>query len=88
MPSCKTRRTLPGWRRANSAETAATPQGGSKPALGKVSVLDNMVDTTTGTIMVRATFPNADESLWPGQLCNVRVTLRIDPDTISGFFSA
>ena len=68
---------------AHGAETAATPQGGSKPAIGKVSVLDNTVDTTTGTIMVRATFPNDDESLWPGQLCNVRVTLRTDPDTIS-----
>lgn len=68
---------------ANSSETAATPQGGSKPVLGKVSVLDNTVDTTTGTIVVRATFPNEDESLWPGQLCNVRVTLRTDPDTIS-----
>ena len=68
---------------ANGAETAATPQGGSKPAIGKVSVLDNTVDTTTGTIMVRATFPNNDKSLWPGQLCNVRVTLRTDPDTIS-----
>lgn len=68
---------------ANSSETAATPQGGSKPSLGKVSVLDNTVDPTTGTIIVRATFPNDDESLWPGQLCNVRVTLRTDPDTIS-----
>ena len=68
---------------ANGAETTATPQGGSKPAIGKVSVLDNTVDPTTGTIMVRATFPNDDELLWPGQLCNVRVTLRTDPDTIS-----
>ena len=69
--------------KANSSETAATPQGGDKSVLGKVSVLDNMVDPTTGTIMVRATFANDDETLWPGQLCNVRVTLRTDPDTIS-----
>ena len=68
---------------ANGAETTAMPQGGSKPAIGKVSVLDNTVDPTTGTIIVRATFPNDDELLWPGQLCNVRVTLRTEPDTIS-----
>ena len=68
---------------ANSSETTAMPQGGSRPAIGKVSVLDNTVDPTTGTIIVRATFPNDDELLWPGQLCNVRVTLRTDPDTIS-----
>ncbi len=69
--------------KANGAQTAATPQGGSKSSSGQVSVLDNMVDVTTGTVMVRATFPNKDESLWPGQLCNVTVTLRTDPDTIS-----
>ena len=33
--------------------------------------------------MVRALFENADDVLWPGQLCNVRVTLRIDPDVVS-----
>ena len=69
--------------KANGAQTAATPQGGSKSSSGQVSMLDNMVDVTTGTVMVRATFPNQDEALWPGQLCNVTVTLRTDPDTVS-----
>jgi RND family efflux transporter MFP subunit len=69
--------------KVGGASTAATPQGASKPATGKVTVLDNMVDAATGTIMVRATFPNEDESLWPGQLCNVRVTLRTEPDVVS-----
>lgn len=66
-----------------TAETLATPQGGRKAAKGKVAVLDNIIDVTTGTVTARAIFENADELLWPGQLCNVSITLRIDPDTIS-----
>jgi len=66
-----------------TAETLATPQGGRTSAKGKVAVLDNTIDITTGTVTARALFDNADELLWPGQLCNVSITLRVDPDTIS-----
>ena len=65
------------------SEVRATPQGSKRSAVGKIAVLDNTIDAATGTIMVRALFDNADDVLWPGQLCNVRVTLRIDPDVIS-----
>ncbi|NDF01409.1 MAG: efflux RND transporter periplasmic adaptor subunit, partial [Verrucomicrobia bacterium] len=34
---------------------------------GKLAVIDNQIDTTTGTIRLKATFPNADLRLWPGQ---------------------
>ena len=61
----------------------ATPQGGTRFATGKISVLDNMIDATTGTITLRALFDNADDVLWPGQLCNIRVTLRTDPSIVS-----
>ena len=61
----------------------ATPQGGTKTVTGKVAVIDNTVDAATGTIALKAEFANADEILWPGQLCNVRVTLRTDPDVVS-----
>ena len=64
-------------------EVRATPQGGQRPATGKISVIDNSIDATTGTIMIRALFENADDILWAGQLCNVRVTLRTDPDVVS-----
>ncbi len=65
------------------SEVRATPQGGKRSATGKIAVLDNTIDTSTGTIMIRALFENADDVLWAGQLCNVRVTLRVDPDVIS-----
>jgi multidrug efflux system membrane fusion protein len=44
-------------------------------ARGEVSVIDNQIDTTTGTLRLKATFPNADQRLWPGQFVNVRLVL-------------
>jgi membrane fusion protein, multidrug efflux system len=43
---------------------------------GKVTVLDNQIDTTTGMVRFRAEFPNADESLFPNQFVNVQVLVR------------
>ena len=46
-----------------------------KVAHGFLSVIDNTVDNTTGTIRLKATFDNQDRILWPGQLVNVALTL-------------
>lgn len=67
---------------AGTAVVTATPQGATKSATGKIAVIDNTVDNASGTITLRAVFDNADELLWPGALCNVRVTLRTDPNAI------
>lgn len=67
----------------SGAEASATPQGSNKAETGKVAVLDNTIDPATGTIAIRAIFENANEVLWPGQLCNVRIIVRIDPDVVS-----
>lgn len=42
---------------------------------GQVSVVDNQVDPTTGTVKIKAEFPNAGIALWPGQFVNVRLTV-------------
>jgi membrane fusion protein, multidrug efflux system len=42
---------------------------------GKLAVIDNQIDTTTGTIRLKATFANDDLKLWPGQFVNVRLLL-------------
>jgi multidrug efflux system membrane fusion protein len=42
---------------------------------GKLAVIDNQIDTTTGTIKLKATFPNEDLRLWPGQFVNARLLL-------------
>jgi len=67
---------------ANGARVDATPQGSTKSATGKLALLDNSVDPATGTILAHAIFDNADETLWPGQLCNLTLTLRTEPNTV------
>jgi RND family efflux transporter MFP subunit len=67
----------------NSASVLATQQGAPKGVEGKIAVIDNLVDATTGTIQLRALFENAGEALWPGALCQVRVTLRIEPNALT-----
>jgi multidrug efflux system membrane fusion protein len=47
---------------------------------GTVAVVDNEIDTTTGTIRLKAVFPNDDLSLWPGQFANVRVLMETRKD--------
>jgi RND family efflux transporter MFP subunit len=67
---------------AGTARVLATPQGYAEGFEGALSVVDNSVDATTGTIALRATFPNADEKLWPGALSQVRLTLRTDENAL------
>ena len=43
---------------------------------GELQVIDNQVDQTTGTIRLKADFPNTDLQLWPGQFVNVRLLLK------------
>jgi multidrug efflux system membrane fusion protein len=40
---------------------------------GGLQVVDNQVDQTTGTVRMKAEFPNANQQLWPGQFVNVRL---------------
>ena len=40
---------------------------------GTLQVIDNQVDQTTGTVKLKAEFPNADLQLWPGQFVNVKL---------------
>jgi multidrug efflux system membrane fusion protein len=42
---------------------------------GVLKVVDNQVDQTTGTIKLKAEFPNGDMQLWPGQFVNVRLLI-------------
>ena len=63
---------------AGPVEVLATTQevAGATPRLldkGTLTVLDNQVDPTTGTIKLKATFPNAGRQLWPGGFVSVRL---------------
>jgi multidrug efflux system membrane fusion protein len=70
---------LPSIQKALAAgKSPVTALGGDdKTALDQGSLLtvDNTIDATTGTIKLKATFPNADYQLWPGQFVNTRLLL-------------
>ena len=51
--------------------------GQTRLASGAVASLDNQIDTSTGTVKVKAAFANDDESLFPNQFVNVRVLLDV-----------
>ncbi|MBI2895491.1 MAG: efflux RND transporter periplasmic adaptor subunit [Deltaproteobacteria bacterium] len=55
---------------------------GAAGARGVLTFVDNAVDEATGTILVRATFENADEAMWPGDLLEVVLTLDEPPGVV------
>ena len=63
---------------------AASGNAGSVPAAqtGELTFLDNAVDMTTGTILLKATFANENEVLWPGEYVDVMLTLATEPGAI------
>ena len=72
-------------RRSGSAPLSVAAAPANDPAHrreGQLTFLDNAVDPTTGTIASKATFPNADESLWPGEYVNVTVLLKSETGAI------
>ena len=76
---------LPSIRRYMQEGTlgvSAAPAGDPRAATGVVTFVDNLVDVATGTIRLKATFPNDEGRLWPGQFANVTLTLASEPDAI------
>lgn len=59
--------------------TAAVPGAEQLTEEGSLTFVENAIDPTTGTIKLRATFPNAAKRLWPGQFVKVAVTLTTMP---------
>jgi multidrug efflux system membrane fusion protein len=54
----------------------AIPKDGSPPAYGTLAFVDNNIDSTTGTILLKGIFANENRSLWPGEFLDVVLTLR------------
>lgn len=53
----------------------AVLDSGRRTVVGAVTFVNNTVDPATGTIQLKATFPNGDNALWPGQFVDVALTL-------------
>jgi membrane fusion protein, multidrug efflux system len=72
---------VPAINRAQLAGAAldvvAAPRDSDQPlATGKLIVLNNQIDTTNGTVQLKARFANPQHQLWPGQYVNVKLLLK------------
>jgi RND family efflux transporter MFP subunit len=67
---------LPGLQQGAALPVVVSPPTGGETYTGKVTFIDNAVDTTTGTIRVKAEFANRDARLWPGMYVNVVISPR------------
>ncbi|MFC3125606.1 efflux RND transporter periplasmic adaptor subunit [Pseudoroseomonas globiformis] len=63
--------------------TAHPPADSKPPVRGRLFFVDSQVDTTSGTIQLKARFSNPDDSLWPGQYVNVVLVPRTEADALS-----
>ena len=61
---------------------ALPPNSGNAATTGTLSFVDNAVDTTTGTIKLKALFPNKDNALWPGQFVSTSLKLYDQKDAL------
>lgn len=72
------------YQAERSLDVRAAPPGaaGTRAEAGELSFIDNAVDSTTGTIRLKGTFPNSSQQLWPGQFVDVTVTLA-EPEVLT-----
>lgn len=67
----------------HSLVVRATPLGADeKPPSGRLMFVDNRVSVETGTVLLKAQFPNDDERLWPGAFVDVVLILETQPDAL------
>jgi membrane fusion protein, multidrug efflux system len=64
------------YRAEGGVAVKATPPGTDQASeQGELTFIDNTVDSSTGTIKLKATFPNEQHRLWPGQFANISILL-------------
>jgi membrane fusion protein, multidrug efflux system len=83
---CLPQSNLPALRRYMAAGKlrveAVIPGDDAVPEVGELTFVDNTVEKGTGTINLRATFPNETERLWPGQYVQVILTMSVQKDAV------
>ena len=67
-----------GFRKAMVTK-AFSQETGNLLGEGELSIADNRVDPSTGTVQLKARFPNTDRKLWPGQFINVQLMMQVIP---------
>lgn len=74
LPEDNLPEVLKQWHAGATLPTTAYDRtGATQLAVGKLDTIDNQIDTTTGTVKLRATFDNLDESLFPNQFVNIKL---------------
>jgi multidrug efflux system membrane fusion protein len=66
----------------STLKVSATPRGEASTEEGVLSFVDNGVDTTSGTVTLKARFANDKGNLWPGQFVSVKLVLYSDPGAL------
>lgn len=70
------------WRSPELKVEIAADRGGKTLVEGRLVFIDNAVNLSTGTILLKAEVPNENEELWPGQFLAARIVLRVDQDAM------
>ena len=63
--------------------TTLSRDGGAKLDEGTLTLIDNQIDQSTGTVRLKATFDNAHNTLWPGQYVDARVLIRTERNALT-----
>jgi multidrug efflux system membrane fusion protein len=72
------------YRSGNALQVRATPsEGTGLPLIGTLAFVDNNVDSTSGTVLLKARFTNPDGTMWPGQYMSVALQLYVDPNALT-----
>lgn len=83
LPEDNLPQVLQQWHAGVTLPTVAYDRSGTTElATGKLDTIDNQIDTTTGTVRLRALFDNTDESLFPNQFVNIKLLVRTLHDAI------
>ena len=67
-------------RRGKLPVAAYSSDDKTQLSVGELLTMDSTIDSTTGTIKLKAVFANADNNLWPGQFVNVKLQLDLSKD--------
>jgi membrane fusion protein, multidrug efflux system len=75
--------------RRGPLQTIAYPQDGTEMLdKGQLLLVDNQIDPASGTVRLKATFPNKESRLWPGEFVSVRLVTSVRPNAITVPLSA
>ncbi|TKB26892.1 efflux RND transporter periplasmic adaptor subunit [Desulfopila sp. IMCC35006] len=77
-------KNLPEIKKYQAAESLQVQLPGVKgdPLTGAFSFFDNRIDSSTGTVLLKATFANIGQDLWPGQFVDVQLVLTTRPGAV------